>query len=73
MKVEDSYTQEALASEERENEIRHQLEHIQQQLLTSSHSLQDSKYVTTLSFETNEAFVLVLYSILMILMCTVLM
>ena len=44
--MEDSYTQEALAAEERENDLRHQLEKIQEQLLTSSHSLQDSKYVS---------------------------
>ena len=43
--VEDSYTQEALAAEERENKLRNELEQIQEQLLTSSHSLQDSKYV----------------------------
>jgi hypothetical protein len=43
--VEDSYTHEALAAEERENKLRNELEQIQEQLLTSSHSLQDSKYV----------------------------
>jgi hypothetical protein len=51
VQVEDSYTQEALAAEERENELRHQLEQIQQQLLSSSHSLLDSKYVAVSSYD----------------------
>ncbi|XP_028396322.1 thyroid receptor-interacting protein 11-like isoform X2 [Dendronephthya gigantea] len=51
LQVEDSYTQEALASEERENELRNQLEQIQQQLLTSSHSLQDSNRTASMRME----------------------
>ncbi|XP_046847916.1 thyroid receptor-interacting protein 11-like isoform X2 [Xenia sp. Carnegie-2017] len=51
LQVEDSYTQEALEAQERENELCSRVESMQKQLLTSSNSLQDNNRNASIKFE----------------------